>query len=179
MLTRTSLCRVLRSNRLFLKKKTPINCGPLSDLVPYLVFKKHEKLPLRCVTFSKVYKIYRAFNRSPSLQVRGISLNIFKAFDKVWYHRLLFKLESFGIRGELFNLLEDYLSNRSQRVLLYDQESSWFHNKTGVPQGSILGPLLFLIHINDPPDGLSSTAKFFADDASLFSIVHDLNELAK
>ena len=148
-------------------------------MVPYLVFKKYEKLPLRSVTFSKIYKIYRAVNRSPSLQVRGIPLDIYKAFDKVWYHRLLFKRESFGIRGELLNLLEDYLSNMSQRVLLYGQESSWFHNKNGFPQGSILGPLLFLIHINDLPDGLSSTAKFFADDASLFSIVHDLNELAK
>ena len=147
-------------------------------MVPYLVFKKYEKLPLRSVTFSKIYKIYRAVNRSPSLQVRGIPLDIYKAFDKVWYHRLLFKRESFGIRGELLNLLEDYLSNMSQRVMLYGQESSWFHNKNGVPQGSILGPL-FLIHINDLPDGLSSTAKFFADDASLFSIVHDLNELAK
>ena len=106
-------------------------------------------------------------------------MDIYKAFDKVWYQRLLFKRESFGIRGELLNLLEDYLSNMSQRVMLYGQESSWFHNKNGVPQGSILGPLLFLIHINDLPDGLSSTAKFFADDASLFSIVHDLNELAK
>ena len=148
-------------------------------MVPYLVFKKYEKLPLRSVTFSKIYKIYRAVNRSPSLQVRGIPLDIYKDFDKVWYHRLLFKRESFGIRGELLNLLEDYLSNMSQRVMLYGQESSWFHNKNGVPQGSILGPLLFLIHINDLPDGLSSTAKFFADDASLFSIVHDLNELAK
>lgn len=63
--------------------------------------------------------------------------------------------------------------------MLYGQESSWFHNKNGVPQGSILGPLLFLIHINDLPDGLSSTAKFFADDASLFSIVQDPNESGK
>ena len=102
-----------------------------------------------------------------------------KAFDEVWHQGLLFKLESFGIRGKLLNLLEDYLSNRFQRVLLNGQESSWLPIKAGVPQGSILGPLLFLIYINDLPDGLNSIAKLFADDTSLFSIVQDPNESAK
>ena len=58
-----------------------------------------------------------------------------KAFDKVWHQRLLLKLESFGIRGKLLNLLEHYLFNRFQRVLLNAQESSWFPIKAGVPQG--------------------------------------------
>ena len=92
---------------------------------------------------------------------------------------ILFKVKSFEIRGKLFNLLEDYLSNRFQRVLLNGQESSWLPIKAGVPQGSILGPLLFLIYINDLPDGLNSIAKLFADDTSLFSIVQDPNESAK
>ena len=61
----------------------------------------------------------------PSLEVRGIFLDLSKAFDKVWHQRLLFKLESFGIRGKLLNLLEDYLSNKFQRALLNGQESSW------------------------------------------------------
>ena len=98
-------------------------------------------------------------------------MDLSKAFDKVWHQGLLFKLESFGIRGKLLNLLEDYLSNRFQRVLLNGQESSWLPIKAGVPQGSILGPLLFLIYINDLPDGLNSISKLFADDTSLFSIV--------
>ena len=106
-------------------------------------------------------------------------MDLSKAFDKVWHQGLLFKLESFGIRGKLLNLLENYLSNRFQRVLLDGQESSWLPIKVGVPQGSILGPLLFLICINDLPDGLSSIAKLFADDASLFSIVQDPNESTK
>ena len=109
---------------------------------------------------SITHEIYRAFNCNPSLEVRGIFLDLSKAFDKVWHQGLLFKLESFGIRGKLLNLLEDYLSNR-------------------FPQGSIVGPLMFLIYINDLPDGLNSIAKLFADDTSLFSIVQDPNESAK
>ena len=80
---------------------------------------------------------------------------------------------------KLLNLLKDYLSNRFQRVLLNGQESRWLPIKAGVPQETILGPLLFLIYINDLPDGLNLIAKLFADDTSLFSIVQDLNESAK
>ena len=117
---------------------------------------------------SITHEICHAFNCNPSLEVRGIFSDLSKAFDKVWHQGLLFKLESFGICGKLLNLLEDYLSNRFQRVLLNGQESSWLPIKAGVPQGSILGPLLFLIYINDLPDGLNSIAKLFADDMSLF-----------
>ena len=92
---------------------------------------------------SVTHEKYRAFNCNPLLEVRGIFLDLSKAFDKVWHQGLLFKLESFGIRGKLPNLLEDYLSNRLQRVLLNRQESSWLPIKVRVPQGSILGPLLF------------------------------------
>ena len=59
---------------------------------------------------SITHEIYRAFNCNPSLEVRGIFLDLSKAFDKVWHQGLLFKLESFGIRGKLLNLLEDYFS---------------------------------------------------------------------
>ena len=83
-----------------------------------------------------------------------------------------------GISGKLYNLLENYLSERSQRVLLNGQTSSWRPVLAGVPQGSILGLLLFLIYINDLPDELKSNAKLFADDTSLFSIVKDKNESA-
>ena len=79
---------------------------------------------------------------------------------------------------KLLNLLEEYHSNRFQRVLLNRQESSWLLIKADVPQGSILGPLLFLIYINDLPDALNSIAKLFSDDTSLFSVVQDPNESA-
>ena len=64
--------------------------------------------------------------------------------------------------------------NRKQRVVLNGQPSSWANVKVGVPQGPILGPLLFLIYFNDLADGLSSNTKLFADDTSLFSVIHDL-----
>ena len=73
-----------------------------------------------------------------------------------------------GVSGELYNLLENYLSDRFQRVLLNGQTSSWRLVLAGVPQGSILGRLHFLIYINDLPNKLKSNAKLFADDTSLF-----------
>ena len=78
-----------------------------------------------------------------------------------------------GISGELYSLLENYLSGRLQSVVLNGQTSTWRPILAGVPQGSILGPLLFLIFINDLPDGLKSNAKLFADDTSLFTVVKD------
>ena len=86
---------------------------------------------------------------------------------------LLFKLESHGIWGELLNLFKDYLHERQQRVVLNGQSSYWEVIKSGVPQGSVLGPVLFLIYINDLSDALSLTSKIFVDDTSLFSFVHD------
>ena len=73
------------------------------------------------------------------------------------------------------NIITDFLSFRKQRVVLNGQASPWTSIEAGVPQGSILGPLLFLIYINDLSDDLSTTAKLFADDTSLFSIVENVN----
>ena len=81
--------------------------------------------------------------------------------------------------GNLLNLLSNFLTNRKQRVFLNGKTSSWADVNAGVPQGSMLGPLLFLIYINDLADGLSSNAKLFADDISLFSVVHNANTTAK
>ena len=102
-------------------------------------------------------------------------MDISKAFDKVWHEGIIFKLQQNGISDDLLNILSDFLRNRKQRVTLNGQSSSWTNVNAGVPQGSILGPLLFLIYINDLPDGLSSNAKLFADDTSLFSFAHDIN----
>ena len=124
------------------------------------------------------HEIFEAFDCNPSLEVRSVFLDISKAFDKVWHEGMLYKLKSMGISGELYNLLENYLSNRFQRVLLNGQASSWRPVLAGVPQGSILGPLLFLIYINDLPNELKSNAKLFADDTSLFTIVKDKNKSA-
>ena len=96
-----------------------------------------------------------------------------KAFDKVWHEGLIFKLQQNGIEGKLLDLLHNYLNNRKQRVVINGFESNLGDIKAGVPQGSVLGPLLFLIYINDLEDGIKSSINFFADDTSLFSIVRD------
>ena len=111
-------------------------------------------------------------------EVRGVFLDISKAFDKVWDEGLLFKLQQYSISGELITLIKDFLSCRKQRVVLNGQHSSWVDVKVGVFQGSILGTLLFLIYINDLPNGLNSNVKLFADDTLLFSIVHNITDSA-
>ena len=109
------------------------------------------------------------FDSNPSVDVRGVFLDIPKPFDKVCHKGLLFKLKSYGVEGEVLSLLKCYRSNREQRIVLNDQTSDWRKINSGVPQASVLGPLLFLIYINDLPDGITSICKIFADDTSLFS----------
>ena len=113
------------------------------------------------------------------MEVRSVFLDISKAFDKVWHKGLIFIMKQNGISGELLHILSDFLSNRKQRIVLNGQNSSWTNVHVGVPQGSIPGPLLFLIYINDLSDHLTSNEKLFGDDASLFSVVHDVNTSAK
>ena len=120
---------------------------------------------------SITHEIYNSFDYNQSVDIRGVFLDISKAYDKVWHDGLIFKLQTYGIDGKLLKLLKSYLKDRQQRVLLNGQTSSWKNVLAGVPQGSVLGPLLFLICINDLPDGLTSIFKIFADDTSLFSKV--------
>ena len=108
--------------------------------------------------------------------MRGVFLDILKAFDKVWHDDLIFKLKSYGVEGELLLLLKNFLHNREQRVVLNGQTFEWKRIYSRVPQGSVLGPLLFLIYINDLPDGITSMCKIFADDTSLFSKVLHVNK---
>ena len=83
----------------------------------------------------------------------------------------MFKLEHNGISGKLLKLFENYLSNRNQRVVQNGSYSDYSSIESGVPQGSVLGPLLFLVYINDLERNIKSNVKFFADDTMLFSIV--------
>ena len=119
------------------------------------------------------HEIYKVSDANPSLDVRGDFLDLSKAFDRVWHDDLMYKLKSLGICGNYYGLLHSFLSDRYHRVVLNSQSSKWSYIKAGVPQGSILGPLLFLVYINDLPEGLTTSAKLFADETSLFSMVCD------
>ena len=119
--------------------------------------------------------LYKAFDAYPTLKTRGVFLDISKVFDKVWHQALIFKLKSTGVSDFLVSLIESFLSNRFQRILLKGQTSEWLSVMAGELQDSILGLLFFLIYINDLSDVLVSTVKLFADETSLFSVVHDSN----
>ena len=119
------------------------------------------------------HAIYKAFDANPSLEVREVFLILSKAFDRVWQEDLMYKLKCLVLCGKYYELIQSLLSGRFQRVVFNEQSSYWCHIKAGVPQGSILGPLFFLVYINDLPEVLTSAAKLFADDTSLFSVVHD------
>ena len=122
------------------------------------------------------HKIYKSLD--DGLEVRGVFLDISKAFDKAWHEELLLKVSLNGISGNLLKLSRDFLYCCKQRVVLNGQNSSWENVNAGVPQGSILGPLLFLIYINDLSNGVSSSYKLFVDDTSLFSVVNDIQSSA-
>ena len=123
---------------------------------------------------SITHDIYQSLDQG--YEVRGVFLDISKAFDKVWHKGLIHKLKQNGIGGPLLKILTDFLKSRKQRVVLNGQHSSWSDVLAGVPQGSILGPLLFLIFINDLSDGLQCNPKPFADDNSLFATVHEISK---
>jgi hypothetical protein len=125
---------------------------------------------------TQLVELYDQFCKAVSdgKEIRVVFLDISKAFDRVWHKGLLFKLKSCGITGRLLEWLKDYLSDRQQRVVVNGEHSEWGDVKAGVPQGSVLGPLLFLIFINDITHVIKNCKiRLFADDTCLFIEVDD------
>ena len=120
-------------------------------------------------------RISRAFNRSNA--TRAVALDISKAFDKVWDAGLLHKLRSYGLSGQIFGLISSFLSHRRLRVVLDGKSSQEYPVNAGVPQGSILGPTLFLLDINDLPDDVICNIAIFADDTTLYSKCDQASDL--
>ena len=114
-----------------------------------------------------------SFDANPPNEVRAVFLNTSKAFDKVWHEGLVIKMKRNGIQGDLLGLLSDFLDHRYQRTVLNGTTWVWAHAVAGVPQGSVLGPLMFLLYINDITADIKSNVRIFADDVTLFHIVED------
>ena len=118
-----------------------------------------------------------------------VILDFSKAFDTVPHHKLLHKLDHYGVRGPIHTWLSNFLTQRRMRVVLEGESSEEVRVESGVPQGTVLGPLLFLCHINDLPDSVKSTVRLFADDCLLYREIRsfqdhltlqaDLNNLEK
>ena len=111
-----------------------------------------------------------------------------KAFDKVSHRKLLVKLSGYGFSLKLISWIRAFLQDRKQCVVMGDIESDWREIWSGVPQGSVLGPLLFVVYINDLPECLSNKCKMYADDSKVFAEVNlngqsnlqmDINSIVK
>ena len=96
-------------------------------------------------------------------------LDFAKTLYSVPYNRLLIKLKSYGIQGNIFSWIKDFLVGRRQRVVLNGTPSSWGPVNSGIPQGSILGPHLFIVYVNDMPEIVTNMIKMFADDTKIFA----------
>ena len=132
-------------------------------------------------TANQLVDIYNTFCKAldEGKEICAIFCDISKAFDRVWHKGLLYKFETAGISGSLLSWFTDYLNDRLQRVVLPGGSSAWTPIKVGVPQGSILGPLLFLLYINDNVEDINSSIRLFADDTSLYIIVDDAIQAAE
>ena len=136
-------------------------CGLFSDF-QYVFRSSRSAADLLTVVSDR---IARALNRS--VATRAVALDISKAFDRVWHAGLLHMLVFFT--NKIFDLISYFRSNRRFPVVLDGKSSQEYPVSVGAPQGSILGPTLFLLHINDLPDDVICDIAIYADDTTLYS----------
>ena len=120
-------------------------------------------------------RIARGFNKSGA--TRAVTLDISNDFDRVWHADLLYKLKSYGISGQIFDLISSFLSNRQLQVVLDGKCSQEYPVNAGVPQGSILDPTHFLLYINDLPDDVICNITIYADNTTLSSRCDQASDL--
>jgi len=109
-------------------------------------------------------------------QIDMVILDFSKAFDTVPHRKLLYKLENYGIKGNILKWIQSFLMERSQKVIVEGESSSTCTVDSGVPQGTVLGPLLFLCHINDLPKSVTSQVRLFADDCLLYRPINSFED---
>jgi len=105
-----------------------------------------------------------------------IYLDYRKAFDTIWHSGLYTKLVEYGINGKVLTWLKSFLQGRKMRVEVRGEYSDWVSVTSGVPQGSVLGPLLFLVFVNDIPEWIRTSVKMFADDTKLWTRISTLED---
>ena len=115
-------------------------------------------------------------NFDNNIQTDLAILDFSKAFDTVPHDRLLHKLEAYGVRGHLIKWIEKFLCSRKMRVMVNGEYSSEAEVLSGVPQGTVLGPILFLVMINDLPDCVKSIVRLFADDCVLYRCINNFED---
>ena len=129
-------------------------------------------------TTNQLVYLYNFFAKAldEKKEVYIVFCDISKAFDRVWHDGLIYKLKRVGINGILLDWFKNYLTDRKQRVTINGQSSSWGKICAGVPQGSVLGPLLFIVYINDIVENIGSNIKLFADDTAIYIDVEKTEE---
>ena len=151
---------------------------PLSQTVPTGVLRQGVNFANTSTSLTPHLALCPSYMRPTNLLTKVMMLRVFsltsrKHLTKFGTTVIIFKLTENGISGNLPKLQRDFLCERRQHVFLNREVCTWANVTAGVPEVSILGPLLFLIYINDLSEGLSTNANLFADDTSLFSVLHD------
>ena len=169
---------------------TSVPCKVMESII-------HEHIMTHCVAHGLITRAQHGFVEKKScvtnlLEARDILTEAFhrghavdvvytdfaKAFDKMPHKRLLHKLHAYGIRGKLLAWISAWLTGRQQRVVIDGRTSDWQDVTSGVPQGSVLGPLLFVLYINDLPDNIANQIMMYADDSKILGPIKSESDKA-
>ena len=152
-------------------KKLASNYRPVS--ITSIVCRTFEKIIRdHIVSFLQLLNVLNDWTQSTDC----VYMDYQKAFDKVPHGRLLAKLEAYNLSSEVINWIKEYLTGRSQCVEVNGKASEWLPVTSGIPQGSVLCPLLFLIYVNDLPDDINSDVYMYADDTKLYREIKTIED---